>query len=38
MDEALQKLPPPQPANPDVNCGDSWVRKLNPFSKEKPCS
>jgi NTE family protein len=38
LNEAMQKQPPPSPKNPDINCGDSWVRKLNPFSKEKPCS
>jgi NTE family protein len=42
---AMQNLPPPPPPEAvteeqarDVNCGNSWVRKLNPFSKEKPCS
>jgi NTE family protein len=24
-----------QPA--DIDCGDSWVRRLNPFSRERPC-
>lgn len=21
----------------DIDCGDSWVRRLNPFAKEQPC-
>src|SRR5690606_19350830 len=21
----------------DIDCGDSWVRRLNPFAKDKPC-
>ena len=27
--------PAPPPA--DIDCGDSWVRRLNPFAKDKPC-
>lgn len=28
---------PTEPKPADINCGDSWVRKLNPFAKEKAC-
>lgn len=28
---------PTEPKPTDVNCGDSWVRKLNPFAREKAC-
>ena len=35
---ALQKMQPAQPKPQDIDCGDSWVRRLNPFSKEKPCT
>ena len=21
----------------DIDCGDSWVRRLNPFAKDRPC-
>ncbi|MHC9083753.1 patatin-like phospholipase family protein [Luteimonas sp. RIT-PG2_3] len=35
---AARQLPAtPAPAPTDINCGDSWVRKLNPFSRDKPC-
>jgi NTE family protein len=27
----------PAPAPQDIDCGDSWVRRLNPFAKDRPC-
>ena len=24
-------------AVPDIDCGDSWVRRLNPFARDRPC-
>ncbi|MDH7452611.1 patatin-like phospholipase family protein [Luteimonas composti] len=24
-------------APPDIDCGDSWVRRLNPFARDRPC-
>ena len=27
----------PAPASEDIDCGDSWVRRLNPFARERPC-
>ncbi len=32
---AVQQAAPETPA--DIDCGDSWVRRLNPFAKDKPC-
>ncbi|TDK24960.1 patatin-like phospholipase family protein [Luteimonas aestuarii] len=26
-----------EPAPRDINCGDSWVRRLNPFARDRPC-
>ena len=27
----------PAPATGDIDCSDSWVRRLNPFARERPC-
>jgi NTE family protein len=38
--EAQAQLARSQPAAPapvDIDCGDSWVRRINPFAREKPC-
>ncbi len=33
-----QATPPPSIPKPtDIDCGDSWVRRLNPFAKDRPC-
>jgi NTE family protein len=31
--QAEADTPPPA----DIDCGDSWVRRLNPFARDKPC-
>ncbi|NYZ61384.1 patatin-like phospholipase family protein [Luteimonas deserti] len=28
---------PVEPAPVDIDCGDSWVRRLNPFAKDRAC-
>ncbi len=37
LEAARRKIQPAQPKTEDVKCEDSWVRKMNPFSKEKAC-
>lgn len=34
-DLAVQQTADDIPA--DIDCGDSWVRRLNPFARDKPC-
>lgn len=38
-DQAARRQAAATPAPPpaDIDCGDSWVRRLNPFAKDKPC-
>ncbi len=38
-DQAARQAAATAAAQPpaDIDCGDSWVRRLNPFAKDKPC-
>ena len=38
-DQAARQAASAAAAQPpaDIDCGDSWVRRLNPFAKDKPC-
>ncbi|MCA0395533.1 MAG: patatin-like phospholipase family protein [Proteobacteria bacterium] len=36
-DDAARQAAAQAPAPTDIDCGDSWVRRLNPFAKDKPC-
>ncbi|VXB09372.1 Patatin [Luteimonas sp. 9C] len=34
---ARTPVKPVEPAPVDIDCGDNWVRRLNPFAKERAC-
>ncbi len=37
-DAARRRAEAAAPQTPaDIDCGDSWVRRLNPFAKDRPC-